>query len=156
MRVERVSPMDPKIRMLIDELSDLTGKLYPKENTFQDTPEELVRSRAEMFAVFLDDLPIGIGALKPFDNYVELKRMYVRPGFQGRGAAKLILNALEKEAISMGFTISRLETGVFQKAAISFYKKAGYKDCEPFGLYSKNDYNIYFEKNLSETEDSDS
>ena len=35
---------------------------------------------------YVDDRPVGCGALRPYDSTsIEVKRMYVRPSYRGRG-----------------------------------------------------------------------
>ena len=144
-----VNPTDPAIIKLIDELSHLNGNLYPKESTFQDSPEKLLHDQVHMLAYFVEDKPVGIGAVKPCDSYYEIKRMYVQSHFQGQGISVQILNALEDYVKSQNISLCRLETGHKQIPAINFYKKMGYVECEPFGDYIKNEFNLYFEKVLT-------
>lgn len=55
--------------------------------------------------------PVACGALRPFDeNSVELKRMFVRKEFRGRGAAFQILCYLEVLVKNLGFQRCLLET----------------------------------------------
>ncbi|MGZ5246808.1 MAG: GNAT family N-acetyltransferase [Flavitalea sp.] len=45
--------------------------------------------------IYENNEPIGCGAFKPFDDHkVEIKRMYVRPEFRGKGIATKILSEL--------------------------------------------------------------
>jgi GNAT superfamily N-acetyltransferase len=58
----------------------------------------------------------------------EIKRMYVRPKWRGRGLGWVILVALEEEATRRGFEVLRLETGDLQAEAMSLYRAAGYPE----------------------------
>lgn len=79
---------------------------------------------------------IGCGALREIGHAVaELKRMYVVPSARGRSVARMLLAALEAEALARGWTTLRLETGPRQPEAIALYTRAGYRPIEAFGVY---------------------
>jgi putative acetyltransferase len=50
--------------------------------------------------------------------------------------AKALLRRLEAEARAAGFTLLRLETGVYQAEALRFYEGAGFRRCGAFGPYA--------------------
>ncbi len=58
----------------------------------------------------------------------EIKRMFVRPGFRGLGAAGALLGALEDEARRLGYQAVRLDTGPKQPHALRLYRRAGYTE----------------------------
>jgi ketosteroid isomerase-like protein/GNAT superfamily N-acetyltransferase len=79
---------------------------------------------------------LGCGALRELDDgAVEIKRMYVRPQYRGRGLSWVILIALEAEAQRREFGIVRLETGDFSPEAMSLYRAAGYREIPCYGHY---------------------
>ena len=79
---------------------------------------------------------IGCGALREIaDGVAELKRMYVVPTMRGRGISKVLLVALEGEALVRGWTTLRLETGPRQPEAVALYAGAGYRPIQAFGVY---------------------
>ncbi|HWS58052.1 MAG TPA: GNAT family N-acetyltransferase [Actinotalea sp.] len=65
----------------------------------------------------------------------ELKRMYVRPGYRGRGLSRLVLRALESRALDAGLDRLVLETGVRQPEALGLYRSAGYRQVARYGAY---------------------
>ena len=74
-----------------------------------------------------DQIPIGCGGIKAFDeSTIEVKRMYVKPEYRGKGVAGKILMDLEFWAKELGYQKCVLETGVKQPEAIALYKKYGY------------------------------
>jgi putative acetyltransferase len=78
-----------------------------------------------------------------------VKRVYVSPAARGRGLAKKIMARLEDEARAAGMTIARLETGIYQPAALGLYRALGYADCGPFGDYPADDpMSVFMEKRL--------
>lgn len=74
----------------------------------------------------------GCVALRPFDVTAgELKRLYVRPAYQGRGLGRtLALRAIEA-AREIGYTVLRLDTMASMLPAIRLYESLGFKRCEP-------------------------
>jgi GNAT superfamily N-acetyltransferase len=79
---------------------------------------------------------------------VEVKRMYVRESFRGRGLGRRILDALESIARERGITRLRLETGIGQPEAIALYQSAGYVPIETYGEHLGNELSRCFEKGL--------
>lgn len=62
----------------------------------------------------------------------EIKRMYVVPAWRGRGVARLLLGALESEAVAMGLEHIRLDTGPKQPGARHLYLSSGYAEIEHY------------------------
>jgi GNAT superfamily N-acetyltransferase len=71
--------------------------------------------------------PAGMGALKKLEDGVgEIKRMYVRPKFRGKGYGRKMFEALEDNAREFGLTVLRLDTGGLNVPARRLYESAGY------------------------------
>ena len=62
----------------------------------------------------------------------EIKRMYVRPTFRGRGIADLLIRELEDYARQCGYRWLYLDTAKEMAAAAKFYKRHGFELCEPY------------------------
>jgi GNAT superfamily N-acetyltransferase len=79
---------------------------------------------------------------RPADARAELKRVYLRPEFRGRGGAALIVSAAEDEARRLGATRMVLETRSDFVAARALYERLGYDEIEPytFAQYSEHWY----------------
>ena len=90
---------------------------------------------------------VTMGALKKIsENTAEIKRMRVKPAFQGRGFGREMLMKLESVASQRGLYRILLDTSTLQSAAISLYRKHGYKE---IGRGKIRDLDIlYFEKYL--------
>lgn len=92
---------------------------------------------------------IGCGAFRPLDQQtVEIKRMFVRPEFRGRGIARQILGALERHARERGYVDAKLETGTRQPEAIALYITCGYEPIERYGAYAEYARSVCFRKIL--------
>jgi putative acetyltransferase len=97
----------------------------------------------------LDGELVACGALQPLEPSVgEVKRMYVRPPYRGRGLSRAILSALEEKAVAGGIHILRLETGSFLAPAVRLYTSSGYQQIANFGQYVGHATSVCFEKAL--------
>lgn len=101
---------------------------------------------------YQDSSPIGCGALRHFaDDKIEVKRMYVLPEARNKGAATIILCALEAWAAELGYPSCILETGKKQPYAIALYHKNGYQVIPNYGPYIGVENSICFMKDISLT-----
>jgi len=97
----------------------------------------------------VDGRAVACGAVQALDAATgEIKRMYVRPAYRGRGIARQMLTALEEMAFAAGHTVLRLETGTYLPAAVALYSSAGYGRIPRYGEYVGNPYSLCFEKRL--------
>jgi GNAT superfamily N-acetyltransferase len=93
---------------------------------------------------------VGCGAWQALpDGVAEVKRMYVRPAFRGRGIARQMIVAIEEEALAAGRPVIRLETGSHLPAAVALYQSSGYHQIPAYGPYVGNPYSVCFEKRLA-------
>ena len=90
----------------------------------------------EVIVCYSDGELAGCGAFKPYsETEAEIKRMYVKPGFRGKGIGLEILSRLEEWAKESGYEKVILETGIKQPEAIRLYQKAGFHVIENYGQY---------------------
>jgi GNAT superfamily N-acetyltransferase len=107
---------------------------------------------ASYLVAVLDRRAVGCGAWQRLaPGVAELKRMYVRPAYRGRGVARHLVVALEEEALAAGHRTLRLETGSYLPAAISLYRSCGYLPIPVYGEYVGNPFSVCFEKHLELT-----
>ena len=96
---------------------------------------------------YYSGVPVGCGAVKSYhENVGEIKRMYVKPEYRGRGIARSILTELEKWAYELKFTQVILETGKAQPEAISLYIKSGYSSIPNYGQYEHVENSVCMQK----------
>ncbi|RDV14950.1 GNAT family N-acetyltransferase [Pontibacter diazotrophicus] len=90
---------------------------------------------------------VGCGAVKAYaEGTGEVKRMYVRPAFRGKGIAGKILSELEKWAAEIGFHTLILETGKAQPEAIRLYTKSDYQIMPNYGQYENVENSVCMKK----------
>ena len=122
---------------------------------FQDFDKELAGLPGEyappngcLILAVADSKPCGCVALHKLEEGIcEMKRLYIKPEFRGKGFGKLLVNAVIDEAKKIGYTKMRLDTVPQMKEAINLYQQIGFKEIEP---YRKNpiDGALYMEMDL--------
>src|SRR6186997_1795619 len=109
---------------------------YPPESVHGYSVDKLLARNVAFFVMRVDGEPVGCGGLESFpEGYGELKRMYTRPEYRRLGLGKQMLDALQAHGRAEGLATLRLETGIFQEAAIAMYEGHGFRRTGPFGSY---------------------
>ena len=104
---------------------------------------------SEVLVAYIEGVPVASGALRSYNNLTgEIKRMFVKPEYRGRGVAMLILKELESWAKELNFSTCILETGKKQIEAISLYKKAGYMQITSYGQYKNVENSVCMKKEI--------
>jgi ribosomal protein S18 acetylase RimI-like enzyme len=101
------------------ELAQLPGEYQPPAGRLL-----LARSGPEI---------AGCVALRRIDGELcEMKRLYVRPAFQGQGIGRSLAEVVIAEARQAGYTTMKLDTLAFMTAAMSLYESLGFRDSAPY------------------------
>lgn len=103
-----------------EELAALPGKYAPPDG-------RLILCRSQGAAA-------GCIALKPLENgFCEMKRLFVRPAFRGRGIALKLATRIIAEAREAGYSAMRLDTIAGKMApAIALYRRLGFREIPPY------------------------
>ena len=151
--IELVPSATAEVRALISELEEILSAEYPPEQRHGLRLEAIFQPNIRFFLARLGGVTVGCGGVALFDDFAEVKRMYVRETVRGRGVADAVLARLEDEARAAGLDVVRLETGTRQFAAMRFYERAGFRRCAAFGDYATMQpasisTSVFFEKRL--------
>ena len=134
---------------LLTELdADLLSR-YPGEPVNGIEPTQFRLARGYFVLARLHSQLAGCGAFRPYDPAtVEIKRMYVRAAFRGKGIARAMLQALEAEARLRGFAACILETAQRMPEAIALYRSCGYEVTEPYAEYADSARSVCMRRTL--------
>ncbi|MFG1898392.1 GNAT family N-acetyltransferase [Micromonospora zamorensis] len=145
MLIESRPVTDPEIAALVvaqqRELREADGGL--------DGQVFMPHDDVRYLAVVVNDRAVACGGLQSLDAETgEIKRMYVRPAYRGRGIARQLVAALEECAFRQGHSVVCLETGTYLPAAIALYTSCGYEQIPVYGEYVSNPFSVCFAKRL--------
>lgn len=153
-RITEASAEDiPLVRELFLEYAgslefDLGFQGFQRE--LQTLPGSYAPPQGSIFLAYAGGEPAGCIALRPLGpGLSEMKRLYVRPAYQGRGLGRKLTNALLTRARELGYQRIRLDTVPSMKAAIAMYKSMGFYEIP---AYRENPVpgTSYMEKSLGE------
>src|ERR1700686_1782683 len=102
------------------ELAGLPGAYAPPEGRL-------------LLATYEDQLA-GCVALHPLEPQIcEMKRLYLRPQFRGKGLGRALADQIIAEARQIGYQRIRLDTvEPRMKDAVAMYRKIGFQEMEPY------------------------
>ena len=148
MIIQQISVNTREVQVFIRELDAYQETLYPSESNHLDSIETLMMPNVFFVGAMEENELKGIGAVKVFETYGEIKRMFIPEKYRGKGIGKKIILALESHLIQQKTFKATLETGIHQTAAIRLYENMGFTRTGPFGSYNKDPLSIFMEKKL--------
>ena len=148
--IRELDPSSAEGTALVNDLDEYLLGLYPEDSNHLDSVEELSEPHVHFLGAFEDKHPLGCGAVKLLDaGYGEIKRVYVKSSARGKGVGRGILLALENIAADAGYSVLRLETGIYQPQAVRLFEASGYVKIDHFGDYPSDDpLSIFMEKKI--------
>ncbi|MCA8889848.1 MAG: GNAT family N-acetyltransferase [Parvularculaceae bacterium] len=139
MPMRQIEIAEPKTAGEIDAVKALFieyAQFLDVDLCFQGFDKEIATFPAayrHLLLAFVDGEAAGAVGLKDLGRGVcEMKRLYVRPGFQGLGLGRRLSLAVIDAARAQGFTIMRLDTLHRLKPAIALYTSLGFAETDSY------------------------
>jgi putative acetyltransferase len=130
----------PDDRMIVEALFREYVASLAEDISFQNVDDELAglpgkyaRPGGVVLVAREGDDPAGaIGYRMVEPGVGEMKRLYVRPAFRGRGLGRELANELIEEARSQGYRMMLLDTLASMSSARALYRDLGFAPIEPY------------------------
>ncbi len=133
---------------LVKMLDSLIAKRDGEDHSFY-APFNKVDQIKHVLLAYIGTVPVACGSIKQFDEKtMEVKRMFVRDDYRGKGIATKILDRLEEWAREMNYKKCILETGKKYPEAIKLYTKNDYYRIPNYAQYIGVEDSVCFEKIL--------
>ena len=114
---------------------------YVKYNTLEDIHDVIL--------AYEDNLVVGCASFKNYDDEcAEVKRVFVRSEYRGKGISKQLMNCLEQKAKDKEFVYLILESGEPLVEAMALYCSIDYKEISNYGQYVDMTYSVCMKKKL--------
>ncbi|MBQ4271605.1 MAG: GNAT family N-acetyltransferase [Clostridiales bacterium] len=109
-----------------------------KKNRTGFIPYNLSESISDVLIATIDGTAVGCAGLKKYSSEdVEIKRVWVEPGFRGNHIASRMMDLIEEKAREMGFKRAVLQTRPIMEDAVGLYEKRGYSLIENYPPYDQ-------------------
>lgn len=124
------------IRILFKEYTnwlgfDLSFQNFDKE--FAELPGQYAPPKGRLLLAYEDDEAVGCVGLREFqDEICEMKRLYIKEQYRGKGYGRKLAEAVIAEARKIGYKYMRLDTVPWMKEAIGLYRSMGFYEIEAY------------------------
>ena len=147
----RPLPYDhPVAHDLVEQVQEEYVQRYGGRDAAVVDAAEFLPPVGVFLAAEIDGEPAGCGAWRALSpGVVEIKRVYVVPGFRRRGLAQVIVAALEDSAAQAGHGSVVLNTGHEQPEALALYAGLGYRPIGGYGIYACSPGAVFLGKDLA-------
>jgi GNAT superfamily N-acetyltransferase len=147
--LDRVSYDSDAAQGLVVELQAEYTERYGGPDETPVHPLEFEPPDGAFFVAHRDGELVGCAGMRRRSNReVEVKRMFIRRPFRGRGWSRTLLTLLEDEARTLGFARIVMETGAQQPEAMGLYESSGYAPIPGFGHYRDSPMSRSYGKDL--------
>lgn len=124
------------VRELLNEYSDSLGfdlSFQEFDKELAGLPGEYAPPSGRLYIALDGGRPAGCIALRKIsDEVCEMKRLYVRPLFRGKGVGRKLATRVIGVARQLGYKRMLLDTVPMMKRAIALYRSLGFKPIERY------------------------
>lgn len=95
------------------------------------------------------ETPVGCAGFQRYDHTTaEVKRVFIKSEYRGRGISKKLMEGLEQRARDQDYSRLILETGKPLVCAVRLYQRIGYRRIPNDGPYKEISESVCMEKDL--------
>jgi ribosomal protein S18 acetylase RimI-like enzyme len=110
---------------------DLCFQGFEKE--LAGLPGDYAPPSGRLYLAYVKEEPAGCVGLRKIDEGIcEMKRLYVRPLFRGKGIGRQLVLELVKDGRELGYSKMRLDTLPSMKRAQELYRAMGFKPIDSY------------------------
>lgn len=104
------------------------------DDELKSLPGDYAAPRGRLLLAYHQGLTAGCIALRPLDDqFCEMKRLYLRPEFRGKGVGRMLVDHIIDEGRSIGYERMRLDTvELDMQDAIALYRRKGFREIAPY------------------------
>jgi len=144
--IRRTNSQDPDFLLLVNLLDKDLEERYGHLQQLYDQFNKIEYLDTVVIA-YSSGRAAGCVCFKNFEmNTVEVKRMFVREDFRGKGIGRALLNDLENWAAELGMKALVLELGNKQPEALHVYQRQGFRFIPCYEPYTGMDASICMKK----------
>ena len=146
MEFELQKKITEPMRDLIALSDEYMNALYPAESNHLVDLDSLISENFEFYLLSDRADVVGCIAIRRFEDYAEIKRMFVKKEFRGLGHGRRLLEFAIERCKRLGHKTLRLETGIKQAEATSLFERLGFEKIPPFGAYKHDPLSLFYER----------
>lgn len=141
---------NPDFIELCHDLDDFLNELVGGEkNRAEYIPYNKLDDIHDVIVAYDEDIPVGSAGFKKYDDEcAEVKRVFIKREYRGKGISKKLMELLEEHAKNKSYKYLILESGEPLVAAMSLYRKIGYKVIPNYGQYKDMPDSVCMKKEL--------
>lgn len=151
MRFEYTDTVSPDFILLCGELDhSLNAQVGGEENRSEYIKHNQLKDIKDVIVVYDNDIPVGCASFKRFDEEcAEVKRVFLREDYRGKGISKKIMELIETYAKEKGFQYLIVETGKHMTTAVNLYQSIGFQTIPNYGPYKDMAGSVCMKKQIS-------
>ncbi len=125
-----------EVRVLFEEYArslDFSLCFQGFDRELAELPGRYAPPRGKLLLLRVGGAVAGCVALRELESGVcEMKRLYVRPAFHGRGHGRTLAEAIVTAARELGYRTMKLDTVPKMERAIALYRALGFAEALPY------------------------